>query len=325
MQRERVLLVPRPRVSAVALLRNLGVAAHRLAFSSTGGARAYVAAWGVLRRAPWPRAVAIRIANAAHTAADGKQGVLGPPKGMVVETAAGPIKLLLRPDDFGFRPLIGRRLDHEDEVFRVLAAKIEEYDSVVEMGANVGVYTVAIASMFRSAGKDISRIVTFEPGDDLYSRLCANLELNGLGAVRTVHAAVSDHEGTSTFFQVNPMTSTGSLHRGFAQRFGTHIGESSVPTIDAATLQRFVEAEGHLLIKMDVEGHEPTILARMTEFVTSRRPDLIVEVLPSAATSISKIVSGWGYRHFHIHRDRLIEEPLSQADNVHRDWLLTPI
>ncbi|MCW5712954.1 MAG: FkbM family methyltransferase [Bauldia sp.] len=195
---------------------------------------------------------------------------------------------------------------------------------MIEIGANVGVFTTAMGLLFRLQGKDVSRIVAFEPAASSCTRLRQNLKLNGLGAVRVVQAAVSDHDGTAAFFEASPMATTSSLHRGFAASLDRPVGETVVQTVDGAGIGAFVPGAANVLVKIDAEGHEETILSRLGGFVREHRPDLIVEVLRRTAVGIAAATEGWGYRAFRIRPHGLTEEPLSAADHHSRDWLLTP-
>lgn len=234
------------------------------------------------------------------------------------------MKLLLRPQDFGFRPLVSSSLGYEEETFRLIADRIASYDAVVELGANVGVYTTTLGSLFRKAGKDLSRIIAFEPSPASFERLNENLALNGLGRIRTVNAAVSDADGTASFYSAQPMASTASLSRRFASMSGNPI-EITVPTVDAARLEEFLPVGiRRVLLKIDVEGHEATVLDRLGPFIRRYRPDLIVEVLRRFGPAIGQIVSAWpDYRMLRIKPDGLSEEPIDGANHHMRDWLFT--
>lgn len=305
------------------VLRKLGVAAHRAAFSTPATAALYVSAWRGMRRLPLPVGVVARVANAANAAAHGRGNIFAGPRATTVRTPAGSVRLMLRPQDFGFRPLVSRSLQYEDDVFRLLASRLHRYDAVIEIGANVGVFTTAIGRRFQADGKPLGRIVAFEPAESSFGRLRANLALNGLDAVHAVRAAVSDADGEAAFYETAPFGTASSLHRTFGPK--TAKTETRVPTVDAARLGSFVPGAARTLVKIDAEGHEAIILGRMGAFVQERRPDLIVEILRSEAAKIGAAVEGWGYRASRIKAEGLVDEPLSSADHHSRDWLLSPI
>lgn len=306
-------------------LRRLGTMAHRAAFASRATAATYVAACSVIRRIPLPTSVVVRFANAANTAAAGRSSVFGAARPRAVVTPAGEIRLLLRPQDYGFRPLLSRSLGYEDEVYRVLFERLSKYDAVIEIGAHVGVFTVAIGRRFQAEGKDLARVVAFEPAEATFRRLRANLDLNGLQGVQAIQRAVSDRDGSAAFFESAPLGTTNSLHPRFASR-AVPPTETVVRTIDAAHISSFAGDASRILVKVDAEGHEATILSRFGALVRERKPDFIVEVLRPMADSVANVVAEWGYRTFHISDVGAVAKPLTPANANHhsRDWLLTP-
>ena len=68
---------------------------------------------------------------------------------------------------------------YDDKIIQYLVEQIEGGTSILDVGANVGFYSVPFA---RHVGSNGGKLFAFEPIDSNYQRLCACLELNGLQA-----------------------------------------------------------------------------------------------------------------------------------------------
>ena len=85
----------------------------------------------------------------------------------------GELEVTLVPHiaEFDFQALINRRLTYEEEVFRWLSTR--SYLTVVEIGANVGWFSLYFAKRFSSAS-----VYAFEPSRKAFSRLLTNVAAN---------------------------------------------------------------------------------------------------------------------------------------------------
>src|SRR5271154_1103636 len=95
-----------------------------------------------------------------------------------IQLASGT-KLTIRPHigEFDFQALFSRSISYERDVFKVLAQRMSQYRTIVEIGANVGIYTAFFANAF--ACQDPNRAVfAFEPSREAFKRLLDNFEHN---------------------------------------------------------------------------------------------------------------------------------------------------
>jgi FkbM family methyltransferase len=116
---------------------------------------------------------------------------------------------------------------------------------VLDVGANIGVFSLAAAERFPDAA-----IYAFEPGPDAYSRLVRNLDLNGAANVTPVNLAVYSNCSIMGF-SAEGSTSTGCVTGG------------GVLTVQTVTLDEFClrnEIRRVGLIKINVEGAEVEVL-----------------------------------------------------------------
>jgi FkbM family methyltransferase len=182
------------------------------------------------------------------------------------------------------------RGEMEPEVGEALARYTAPGVVVYDLGANMGYFTLCMA---RRVGPD-GRVFAFEPDPEMADRLERNAELNGIGNVTLVRAAVWCEEGWVTFRRSDPRISPdrglGQILPGSEQQ-GDRI---SVPTI---TLDGFsVWAPPPGLIKCDVEGAEVEVFDGARSLLERARPVIICEMhAPEKGTHLLKLFRSLGY------------------------------
>jgi FkbM family methyltransferase len=164
---------------------------------------------------------------------------------------------------------IGRSLEHYGEYSHreavVFAQIVRPGQVVLDVGANVGVFTQALAHAVTSAGA----VLSFEPQRFVHQVLCANVALGGLTWVRTFHAAVGREAG-SILVPVVGYAVAGNY--GGLALGGFSKGEPvPVLTIDSLKLRACHFA------KIDVEGMELDVVAGADETIARCRPVLYME------------------------------------------------
>ena len=173
--------------------------------------------------------------------------------------------MLYNPTD----TFIGRSLDlygEFSEFESVLFTQILKPGMVaIDVGANIGCFTVPMAKRVGPNGL----VVAIEPQRVIYQTLCANVALNALENVLTVHAAAGTEEGSIIVPQVN-YSDGGNF--GGVELGGNEKGEQvPVTMLDALPL------DGCHLIKIDVEGMECEVIEGAKEIIDKFQPVLYVE------------------------------------------------
>lgn len=137
----------------------------------------------------------------------------------------------------------------------LLAQRLHEGFRFIDIGANVGAYSLFVAA---KAGPT-ARILAVEPQPEVFSRLAYNIAQNPFGTVKAVACALADKPGELTLF-------LDSANRGESSvrilRSGTGATVTTV-RVPAVTLLALMESEGYDrldAIKLDVEGAEDLIL-----------------------------------------------------------------
>jgi FkbM family methyltransferase len=139
----------------------------------------------------------------------------------------------------------------DPDEMELLRARIGERFTFVDVGANIGAYSLFVAA---HAGHN-ARILAVEPQPDVFDRLTYNIRQNPFGTVKAVACAVADKPGELTMFLAE-------RNRGESSVKIVGTGEEMI-RVPATTLLTLVTQQGftHLdAIKLDVEGAEDIIL-----------------------------------------------------------------
>jgi FkbM family methyltransferase len=157
----------------------------------------------------------------------------------------------------------GEYYESEVEVFRQLC---RPGDIVCDIGANIGVHTLALASIVGETG----RVHAFEPHPTTFRLLTANVALNSLtwvdcamaavgAAADTVHAAAYDERIPDNFGGV------------------TMSSDPKGPAVPLVRLDDAVDVPSLRFVKIDVEGMERDVIAGGRGTIARHRPILYVE------------------------------------------------
>jgi len=182
--------------------------------------------------------------------------------------------LFIRPMGLSFVEVeIIRRGMFEPETVHAFAALLAPGMTVMDVGANIGQFTLVAANRVGTTG----RVHSFEPTPELVAHILRNLELNGLENVAVNPIAVSDEAGRATLHLVEP----------------DNPGENSIvnPSPGARTLEvPTVTLDGYIaehevgrvdVIKIDIEGAEiPALRGAPGLLSGDESPVLVLEFHP---------------------------------------------
>ncbi|MCA9434290.1 MAG: FkbM family methyltransferase [Candidatus Omnitrophica bacterium] len=194
-------------------------------------------------------------------------------------------------------------LSPDYEVFERNLVKrwVREGDTVLDIGAHIGLFTLIMAREVGPKG----RVFSFEPCPESHHLLAENIRANGLANVTLVEAAVGEETGWTTLF-LNPLNS--GDHR-------THPTSQSGESVRVETirLDDFEPLKGIPIdfIKMDVQGSEGEALKGMSGLLeTNPGVRIFFEFWPSGlreAGADPLEVLLWlmrrDFRLFHLHEE----------------------
>jgi len=171
-------------------------------------------------------------------------------------------RLLLDSEDPGICQQLLRRGEREPEQRFILEREIKPGMTVLDLGANVGYYTVMMA---RLAGEG-ARVLAVEPFPGNFSLLKRNLALNGLSAqVETCPIAIGAQDGEQPLLLAE-RCNWHSLHdpavgsdAPWCERYRRRMAGSCV--VATLTLPSYLADKPPVeLMRMDLEGYEVEIL-----------------------------------------------------------------
>jgi FkbM family methyltransferase len=200
----------------------------------------------------------------------------------------------------------GRRMyyynEYEPAQENVFLELVRPHSLVLDIGANMGLFSLLSAS--RGA-----RVVAFEPSRLLAARLSENLALNRLPNVHLVTEAVSNSQGTISFYE----TRAGNCGVGRVFAFGHNLNGGPSYSVNTNTVDFYVARFGMpALIKMDIEGAEWLALQGASEtFKRPDAPDLLIEFHPQeiqflggSLDSCLALLDSYGLRRYRLVKAR---------------------
>lgn len=148
--------------------------------------------------------------------------------------------------------------------------------TILDVGANIGVFTVACS---RAAG-DRGRVIALEPSPTTFAKLQLTCAWLGLANVELLPIAAARENGRARFIS----TGVHELRQHLADARNT--GSASID-VDTRRLDDVCgdRVEAVTLVKIDVEGHEVSVLEGAQRILGGRRASLIVEFYPAGLAS----------------------------------------
>jgi FkbM family methyltransferase len=177
--------------------------------------------------------------------------------------------IFLDPSDMGISPSIGVLGWYELKTTELFIKLIRRGSTVIDVGANVGFFTLLAA---RLAGSD-GVVLSFEPEASSYSLLSKSIERNDYRNVQLFQQCVSNINGQQTLHL--SVTSHKGLHSTAMNLGGEKV---VVPSTKLDTVASGLSINSIDLLKIDAEGAEPEVLEGATCLLSqSRVKNIIME------------------------------------------------
>lgn len=182
---------------------------------------------------------------------------------MLVQTEAYGLEFLVPANDSG----VGHCLSENGEFARVEVELIESLLNggvYIDVGANIGSIALPLA-------KAAKLVIAIEANRGFANVLAANALNNGLYNVSTVHAAIGEAERLARFPMI-PLGLPGNL--GVS---GFHLSGKFAEEVVRMTTLDSITPPATTVIKVDVEGYEPSVLKGAERALRDVRPAWLVE------------------------------------------------
>ena len=166
----------------------------------------------------------------------------------------------------------------ELRTLRQYRAIVRPGDTVLDIGANIGAHTLPFAQLVGPTGQ----VLAFEPTRFAFHKLQRNVMLNPVLAprIRALQVALLESEVAKVpehIYSSWPLDARDSLHAvhgGQLQDTNGAVATSLDQVIDTLGLDRVN------FVKIDVDGHEPQVLAGAVQTLRKFRPKILVEWAP---------------------------------------------
>lgn len=207
------------------------------------------------------------------------------------------IKIRCYPDSYSAAAALYCGLYDYDEM-NFLLRYLRGSDSFLDIGSNVGIYTLLAASKIKSG-----LIYSFEALPKNYSRLTQNIELNQLQQVKPYAIAVSDFTGTTAL----------NLAEGDSMPFMTdQVTDNTikVPTDTLENLLKYESSANLTLAKIDIEGAEILAFKGAVSLLKKQRPYVWIMEINDAVNNfglqkqdVVKFLQDYGYSLYQYDAD----------------------
>lgn len=210
---------------------------------------------------------------------------------------------------------------YDDSVVAVLLDVIRRQGDVIDVGAQVGFYTVAFADALESG-----KVHAFEPVKANVEQLKQNVRGNSQGPVVNIHPFALGDRARRARIQMEKEgeSTTGNAFevRGKVEEFA-----EGTETVDYRTLDSVsgIDPTECRLIKVDIEGGEVNFLRGASNFIQKGRPYIYGEFssfwLNMYGQSFEDVIAmcdNWGYEVFQIRKKaiRKMQSPGRGTENV---------
>jgi len=203
------------------------------------------------------------------------------------------IKAIPRPRTRDFQMLF---ISREQEVKRHLA--MEENETFVDVGANVGSYSLMIANEYKDKGV---KVIAIEAHPENYKALCRNIECNKFeNIIIAINKVISDYKGSVRLYERShdgtrvdsEMYSICSDQR--IDTFNILHPDGKSLQMECDTLDNILDTETVDVIKMDVEGAEVLALKAATKTLRRIRK-IVVEIHGDNSEDVKRLLRTYGF------------------------------
>jgi FkbM family methyltransferase len=192
---------------------------------------------------------------------------------------------------------------------QVFVSHLRKGMTVMDVGANLGLYSLLISRAVGPSGK----VYAFEPVPEIFARLKEHIALNNATNVIPVPIALSDEKGKA---KMSVRGGESSLFRRVSDEFVEVQVERLDDFVEREKIER-VDA-----IKIDAEGAELKVIRGADKTIRRNKPILMVEIHPAtlqaAGTTPEELfetIVSYGYNAFVIRHGKAI-----WTDKVVEPW-----
>lgn len=239
-----------------------------------------------------------------------------------------PFKMEFDPNyesDRNIKRHLEERGMYEQDVSKILAATLKPGDIFLDVGANVGWFSLLASRLVSPTGK----VVAFEPAKENINKLKYNLSLNDMSNVELIETAVSDKTEETSFY-LNPYGNGGhalwDMQKGREDRQPSEVIPITTITLDDWFFGQTLKAPR--VLKIDTEGHDCRVLMGAKRLLDTYRPPYVISELHPQGLSrfddnqfgMTKFMHDCGYEMFLLSSNFPIPYLIPQNTLIQTKW-----
>jgi FkbM family methyltransferase len=207
---------------------------------------------------------------------------------------------------------------------RYIKNQLYEGEIFIDIGANVGAYSLVASRLVGRSGK----VIAFEPVNTIYQRLSENISLNGLTNIIAEKTAVLDKNSMIDIY----LSDRQNMGMSSIFHFDSESGKSE--KVEAVSLDDYTEKRGISrisLIKIDIEGSEMLALKGMQRIIERFHPRILIELKEETLAlsgyqekNITDLLVKAGYNKFIIDEQGNILNDLTRQHKDYYNFLFLP-
>jgi FkbM family methyltransferase len=182
----------------------------------------------------------------------------------------------------------------EKESMKLWSQLCKNSECVFDIGAHVGLYSLVAKTISPS-----SNVYAFEPVGRIYNKLLTNCNLNKFDILHEC-IAISNKDGFAHIKDTNGE----ALSLDCSLNYNEQYDNKDLIEIQTKTLKSLIEEYNIAkidLMKIDVEGHEVSLLQGMGKYLQIMKPTMIIEIVDeNNGSKVHEMIKGFGYLYFNI-------------------------
>lgn len=226
-------------------------------------------------------------------------------------------QLRVNPVDTGIAPFLLVHGVYEPLESTLVQRLVRPGMTVLDIGANIGYYTMLLASLVGEKGK----VYAFEPAPDNYGLLCENVQLNSFENIAPIQQALSNQaDGQLTLY----LDSNNLGNHSVAQ---ANVPSGSQPvTVEITTIDNFCRDKRIDFIKIDIQGAEGLAFEGGWQTLEKNKVDILMEFWPEGIQRLgvdprqllTRLQNGCGYNLFWVNPKQECLEPVTVSEIMTR-------
>lgn len=187
--------------------------------------------------------------------------------------------------------------------------------TVIDVGANVGVYTFSAAQQVGSQG----RVIAVEPFSKSVRSLQETCRINNFNWVKICAGAASDRNGTAML----SLYTASEINRIVTDDIAKNMKPESFEEVTCFTLDTLIQQENLSqvdIIKIDAEGHELSVLTGSERILSEFAPIILYENLAGERSSNLTVVDYLIEKGYELFRYKPYLQELIPIDVTQENW-----